>query len=451
MGPPRPPLRLVPAVAHGPAARAPMGPAIELATLGVGVVLAVSLMARLPPWPRALGSFQALFALGFGFFALAALRTARYAAVPRAGLLVFAVALAARAALLPVPPSLSHDIARYVWEGRVLVHGGDPYRQSPADTALATLRDGEVWPRVNHPELSTIYPPLAEAGFALMARVAPGIPPMKLWIVLHDLALVGVLMAWSLKRTGSAASALVYAWNPLVLVEYAGSGHNDPTGMLWLALALLLAESRPTLSAVALAAGTLIKLAPLAALPFLLPRWSWRARLIGLGAIAAGLGWFWTLTRSRYSGLIAYWGTWRNNELVFHYLERWTGRFEAARTLGLAIVAVVLVIALVRRRPPERGARDVLRAAALTSPVLHPWYLGWVLVFEPLAPSAPWLLLSLTAILNYGVFGAPREGADFHLPLLWRWVEYGLPALLAVVLAVRARISGRRTGQVRGG
>jgi len=72
------------------------------------------------------------------------------------------------------------------------------------------------------------------------------------------------------------------------------------------------------------------------------------------------------------------------------------------------------------------------------SPVVHPWYLGWALLFEPLAPSAPWLLLSLTAILNYGLLAPPAAGRDFHLPLAWRWVEYGAPLALGLLAAVRA-------------
>src|SRR5262249_49122542 len=144
--------------------------------------------------------------------------------------------------------------------GRVLLHGGNPYRQSPLDPALAGLRDSRIFPGVNHPELATIYPPLAEAGFAVVAAISPTIPAFKAWVLLHDLVLVGLLVALLARSGRSAAFAAIYAWNPLVLVEYAGSGHNDPTGMVWLVLALLVQRSRPLLSSAALVAGVLIKL-----------------------------------------------------------------------------------------------------------------------------------------------------------------------------------------------
>ncbi len=436
----RPPLRVA---GGGPASRPPWGAALELAALGAGLTFTFGLMAALPPCLSSLDRFQALYALAFVFFALALMRMRRYAALPHVALAVFGVALAARLALLPVSPWLSDDLYRYAWEGRVVAAGHDPWRESPLDPALAPLRDRVIWPRVNHPQLATIYPPLAEAGFALVARLRYSVTAFKLWVVLHDLALVALLMAILRSRGRSPAWALTYAWNPLAVVEYAGSGHNDPTAMVWLALALLAAERRPVLSALALAAGVLVKLAPLVALPFMWRGWPWRARLACAVTLAAGLGWFWTETRGGSSGLRAYWETWRNNELVFHYLERWTGGFAPARALVLALTAAALAWAWRRWRDPAPAARFGLRAATLVAPVVHPWYLGWPLLFEPLAPSAPWLLLSLTGVLNYGVLAPTAEGRGYHLPLAWRWVEYGAPLLLALVLAAFRRLRRR--------
>ncbi len=438
MSAPRPPLQLVEGTpaAHPPG---PFGAALELCALGLGLLLAVALLGRLPSWFWALGTFQALYAVAFAFYALALLRLPRYRALPRVEWAVFGVALAARLVLLPLPPSLSGDLFRYVWEGQVLVHGGNPYTQNPLDPALTALRDGLIWPGINHKELATIYPPLAEAGFALVAWLSPTVLAMKAWVVLHDLALVLVLMVWARRRTGSAAAALAYAWNPLVLVHYAGSGHNDPTAMLWMVLAFVLAAERPVAAAVCLAAAAMVKLVPLVALPFVMRSWPWRARVVAVVLPAVGLAWFWSLTRATYSGLAAYWGQWRNNELVFVYLDRLCGGFAPARSVSLLLVGAVCALAWWRARSPEDATRSGLGAVLLTSPVLHPWYLGWMLCFQPLRLGWGWLVLSLTAILNYGVLATPSEGRAFHLPLAWRWVEYGLPAATVLVLALRAR------------
>ena len=178
----------------GPPAR---GAALEFAALGGGLTVVMCALARVPNWAHQLREFQALYAIAFGFYALAVIRLPRYRSLPAAGLLVLAVALAGRAALLPVPPTLSDDVYRYVWEGRVIRHGGNPYRTSPASAELAPLRDTVIWPRVNHPELATIYPPLAEAAFAVVTRVSESAAGMKAWIVLSDLAVAAVLLRWA--------------------------------------------------------------------------------------------------------------------------------------------------------------------------------------------------------------------------------------------------------------
>ena len=423
-----------------------VGPALELLALGSGLVLVAVLLARLPSWRAELGTFQALYAVAFAFYALALARLGRYRNARHAARIVIAVAAAARLALLPTSPSLSDDVYRYLWEGKVAAHGLDPYRFAPQATALAPLRDDQVFPRLNHPELAAIYPPLAIAGFALVAAVSPTLVAFKAWVVLHDLVLCLLLLAWLRKRDSNPVAAIAYAWCPLVLVEFAGNGHSDPTAMVGLVAALMWARERPMLSAVALVAGALTKLVPLLALPFLLKQWPGRARALALTGLAVGLGGYLWLARGADSGLAAYLRSWRHNELAFLYLERWLADGAHARGVAALLVALVAAAWLLRQAPPEAGTRTTTRVALLVAPVLHPWYLGWALALEPLRPSAPWALLSLTAILSYGAFAPPAEGSGFHPSLAWRWIEYGLPIALGLGLAVARWVSGSKPG-----
>ena len=72
------------------------------------------------------------------------------------------------------PPLLSSDIYRYVWDGRVQRAGINPYRYLPDAPQLAFLRDPAVFPNINRAEYApTIYPPTAEALFALAAASPP--------------------------------------------------------------------------------------------------------------------------------------------------------------------------------------------------------------------------------------------------------------------------------------
>ncbi len=412
------------------------------------LVAVASLWGALSDWLAELGRFQGLWLVAFAAYALALLRRARWRELPHAGAFVVLVALALRAVVFAVPPTLSDDVYRYVWEGRVLAGGANPWRHAPDDPALERFRDLDVHPHVNHPELRAIYPPLAEAGFALVARLSPSLAAVKLWVMLHDLALCALLAWWCARRGGSAWDAAVYAWNPLVVVEYAGSGHHDPTGILWLVLALVLLERRPVGSALAASAAVLVKLVALPALPFLWRAWSPRARLVAGLLLAGSLGGYLALVSGPDSGLAAFALRWRHNDALFGVLAFSLGE-RPARASVVILLGVLLLWALRRGLGAADGTRLLLRAGLLLGPVVHPWYLGWVLALEPLRPSPAWLFLSCTVTLGYGAFAPPAAAGGYHPEAVTRALEYGLPALLAAALALVRGRRKRRGGPAR--
>ncbi len=421
--------------------------AFEPVALALLLVFVATLLGRLPDWRTELARFQLLMLVAFAGYALALARRAAWRALPRGGAFVVLVALAMRAAVIPTAPSLSDDVYRYAWEGRVLAGGGNPYAHAPADPGLAPFREARVQPRVNHPELSAIYPPLAEAGFALVARTWFSLLAFKLWVVLHDLALCALLAGWCVRRGGSAWDAIVYAWNPLVVAEYAGSGHHDPTGIVWLVAALAWAERRPVASALAAIAAVMVKLVALPALPFVARAWPVRVRWVAGLALTGALAGYLALALGAHSGLAAFASHWRHNESLFALLAAVAGE-RRARFAAVVLAAAVVALALRQRLDAVSGTRLVLRSGLLLSPVLHPWYLGWVLALEPLGPSPAWLLLSCTVLLGYGTFATPAEGGAYHPSLGWRALEYGLPVALAAgtwLAKTRARGTSVRT------
>ena len=122
----------------------------------------------------------ALSIAGFTRCALAHLRRPASTTTPsrRALMLLLTCAAAARLLCAASPPVLSDDLYRYVWDGRVQAAGINPYLHAPAAGALHALRDTEVHPRVNHPDVRTIYPPLAQILF--VAARAPFDSPVGL-------------------------------------------------------------------------------------------------------------------------------------------------------------------------------------------------------------------------------------------------------------------------------
>ena len=178
---------------------------------------------------------------------------------------LWGTAVLARLVLLGTMISLSDDVYRYLWDGHLLLQGINPYAlpvSSPALDAFATpLRQ-----LVNHPGMASPYLPAAQAYFWLLQGIAPQqVKAFQAAAMLLDL-LTGVLIQFLLVRLRlNPGAVLVYLWNPLLMVEFAGSAHVDAL-MLFLGMAgwafILAGKKWHWVSAPLLALATLIKGTP---------------------------------------------------------------------------------------------------------------------------------------------------------------------------------------------
>ena len=168
--------------------------------------------------------------------------------------------------------------------------GFNPYRFMPADPALAFLRDGVVYPRINRAEYApTIYPPAAQVIFATIGRVWSSVTAVKALMVGFE-----ALAVWCLLRLLAAAAlpgerVLIYAWNPLPVWAFSGNGHVDAAAIGVLSLALLLrARRRDGLAGLALGFAILIKFLPAVVAPVLWRRQGgWRTAMGALAMVVA--------------------------------------------------------------------------------------------------------------------------------------------------------------------
>jgi hypothetical protein len=147
-----------------------------------------------------------------------------------AGRAILLGALLLRLPLLPLPPTLSDDVLRYLWDGRVAAAGRNPYLLPPAAPELTPLRD-DLWRRLPHRQIPTVYPPLAVAAFSIAARLPFPILSWKLLVTGADLAACAILLRMARQLGLPAGRTIWYAWNPLVALEVAGHGHVDILGV----------------------------------------------------------------------------------------------------------------------------------------------------------------------------------------------------------------------------
>lgn len=413
-----------------------LGPPARAGTLFLsGLVLTACVLgwALGPAPPTRIGRHLLSFGLAFAAY-LVSLVASR--GLSRRGLLLcLGAALAWRVILVAAPPLLSNDIHRYVWEGRVQLHGGNPYRWSdrPESPRWAELRD-EVYDGLNHKDYTAVYPPLFVLSTRAVVAVHDSFAAMKSFLVACELLTLGALALVLRRRRLPLERLLVLGWSPLALVEIAGSGHNEAFGMLWMVLALLALDAdRPLLSALAAASGFMAKYLP----GLVAVAWARRYRfwhVLSGGLLAAALVLVYLDASSRKTMLLSlskYAQFWRFNETLFAPLAALTGSHEAAVRAG-ALLTLALALGLAwRRTETVAAATAVVAASLLLAPNVLPWYALWLLPLLVVRDEPAALLFTGTVSLAYVVYPDWQSGEPWKLGWGWRALEYGPCALVA--------------------
>ncbi len=373
--------------------------------LGCAIVLQISylLLVRIGNWNTQIPEFLGAFFFSFLAYGVAARDTlnGRFISASRSVPIILISALLFRLTVLWCEPSLSEDFYRYMWDGRVQKSGLGPYDYPPRAPELEHLRD-QNYARINHKEFKTPYPPAAEILFHAFARISTNPVIFKCFILFFDLLLIEVLRRLLIKEKLHVSCLILYAWNPLPIVEFAGSGHMDILSISLLLLTYLLVQNSLTLSAgIAFAFSALAKYLPLLALPWLLIKGSWRLILSSVVTGILLVTYFYTSDLRMLDGVLAYYKKWRFNDSLFGILYGWFGGAEPARIWGIFFTCLAAALAFAARFSFYRSAFMIFGTVILFSPVVHPWYICWVLPFLVFHPNKPWLFFSGWIVLAY--------------------------------------------------
>ncbi len=342
---------------------------------------------------------------------------------------------------LRVPSGADDDIHRYVWDGRLQRLGYNPYIVVPSDPAVMGLHTPETR-NLNNPDLPSPYPAGAQLFFRAVTAIHESTFALKVAFVVCDLVIVFVLLDVLRCNRQGAHLVLAYAWNPLLAIEVAGSGHIEIVGALLLVVsAAALVRRWRTTAAVGLGLAIAVKLLPVVLLPLYWKRV--RIRDAALAAAVVGLLYVPFLSHGRIpiGSLGTYVQTFRFNGPVFAALD------QVARPqllAGLAVLVGLATATLFTRASLRTAAREwspdvfawPMAACLLCAPVIFPWYLLWLL---PFLTSASTLLLTIWTVSIIPTY------VQWHLRTLGRpwgalpgWVmllEYGCVAIAAAIIA----------------
>lgn len=328
-------------------------------------------------------------------------------------IIVLAFGILFRAVVLPSAPFASTDIYRYVWDGRVIAAGINPYAYVPADKHLADLRDGAIYPSINRRSTAlTIYPPVAQAAFFVGSRLG-GVFAMKALMTGCDVASMLVLMRLLALSGAPVQRIILYAWHPLIIWEFAGNGHIDALAIALICIAFFAYRfDRRFILGAALGAATLVKFLPVVLFAPLYRRWDWKMPLtFGIVAALAYAPFLSVGTR-----VLGYLPGYAHEEGIdsgrrFYLLNlvHSAFRFDVPPVLYIVLGALMIgaLWLLSQRIDPVRVETRqmfaLLIAATITillSPA-YPWYFTWLVPLCVLSNSRAVLYLTLLAPLLY--------------------------------------------------
>ena len=372
------------------------------------------------------------------------------------------IGLLSRMLLFDSNPILEIDYYRYLWDGAVVANGFSPYALPPAavpgsDLSTLAIQAGSVFERISYRELSSIYPPLAQALFALAHWLDPWQLDGLRWLLLiADLTTLYLVLKILRQLNYSPYWVCLYWWNPLLVTLTYNALHMDALLLPFLMATLWLLIRKKSVAAcgvLTLAAG--IKLWPLLLLPFALrnlldsPRRLMAASGVILVVASVSIVPMLILWPGDHSGLAAFSQQWERNSALFPQLVNLLSMVSASPGLHARILVAVTVTFLVfyLLRDPVSDPALLIRHITVTvavlfllSPVQLPWYCLWLLPFLCFYPHPALLLLTTLMPIYFLRFHFDFRGQVEIFDQWIVWCQY-LPPLLLLIARGRYRLN----------
>jgi hypothetical protein len=338
-------------------------------------------------------------------------------------------------------PNLSQDFYRFLWDGRLLVQGINPYLISPETYVQSGI---EVVPQMqelykgmgalNASHFSN-YPPVNQLFFAIAALFS-GKSILGSLIVLRSIMLaadVGILFIGRklLVQLGLHPKKIFwYFLNPFIIIEMSGNLHFEGVMLLFLLGSLyLLHQGKWLMAATLFGVSISVKLIPLLFLPLLYPyfvkeglfskgfwrlkKFFWLVLLIVMVSFAPFIS---SEFVSNFATTIGLWFQVFEFNASVHYIIRWIA-FEfvgwnlietTGKILPVIVFIVVLILAFFRKNTTtQQLITSMLFAVSfylLLSTTVHPWYVATPLLLSIFTRYQFSILWSLLVMLSYSAY-----------------------------------------------
>ena len=362
------------------------------------------------------------------------------------------LALALRLVFIAAIPNLSQDFYRFIWDGRLILSGLNPYLTTPDNLMISqpnlfpqmkTLFEGMGALSAEH---YSNYPPLHQLPFILAAIISKhsilgSVVILRLLLIGAD---IGILFfGKKLLRKLQLPTMNIYWFilNPLVIVELTGNLHFEGLMLFFFVMALYYVHTQKWhLAALTMALSIAVKLVPILSLPLFLNKLGWKKSIrfyltVGIVFMLLFAPFLKDNFFENYSATIGLWFSKFEFNASFYYLLNWgletILNFELIHSMGVIVVSFIglqIIYQLLQNKTKTTALITtvlwVFTGYYLISTTVHPWYIISLLllsIFTPFKFARVWSYTLILSYFAYHQFNVEEKGVILcleYLPVL---------------------------------
>ena len=377
--------------------------------------------------------------------------------------ILLGVAILVRVILVFSTPALSDDVYRFLWDGLLSLQGINPLASTPSaiisDSETVSISLRELYPYLNSADYYSVYPPLAQLTFLIAVTFAKSISlqiiGIKIILLGFEVATLLMFRRMLLLVKLPREHLLLYALNPLVIIEIMANTHYEGVLLFFLIWSIWLSSKsiRWAGSGFAMASSIASKLTSLMYLPLWLKYkgFSWSLKFYLIITLCVFIYWSPFINYAHLENfgesLNLYFQTFEFNASLY-YIVRWIGfqfkGYNMIADLGpmLTIIPIVVILYLSYRQQKEQTSQLLLHILIYISVYLfcattvHPWYIIipiGISIFTRFRYAIFWSYLATWSYSHY-------QNGIIEPRYAWLLAEYLLLGLYIIIETRRSRI-----------
>ena len=326
-------------------------------------------------------------------------------------------------------PNLSQDFYRFVWDGRLILEGLNPYLHTPNELMESSIG---LFPQMNtlYEGMGALsakhysnYPPVHQMPFIIAAFISKhsilgSIVVLRLILISADLGIL-VFGKKLLKKLNKPTRTMYwFILNPLVIIELTGNLHFEGLMLCLFIMSLYFIHSKKWhIAAVVMALSIAVKLVPVLSLPLFLNKLGWKKSVLFYSVTAAVfiilfIPFFSFGLLENFSATIGLWfSNFEFNASVYYFLKGTLENINGVsviNSMGIIVACVVTLqtsyLLLKKKKETSQIILMILWILSgyyFISTTVHPWYIISLLLLSVFTNYKFVLVWSYTLILSY--------------------------------------------------